>query len=513
MLLPALAGAYPAEVPRTGQTGCYADNGTEIDCAGTGQDGDWLAGTPWPVSRFSERADGTIADSFTGLVWAKNPNLLGTDDADNDTDDVSGDGLVIWQHALDYIKKLNRENYMNHADWRLPNVHELESLVHAGSANPAIPANTFSAPPTNVYWSSTSREGNTNYAWCVGMVDGDVNYDIKTYYYSVWPVRSGQCGIVSSIVCLPKTGQQTCTGTNGSPVACGGTGQDGHLQAGVAWPSPRFITVGDEVTDNLTGLVWAKDANIMPGRDNGWDNDDTANDGRVTFEHALDYIEKLNSENYQTRSDWRLPNRRELRSLVDYGLAGPALPSGHPFSQVQPSNYYWSSTSKTGLTDYAWLVGMDCGDVLYKNKAYDGYVWPVRAGQFYTTTTTSVAPTTTSTTATTVAATTTTPAPSSTTTSAGGGMSSTTTTAQCPVRKALGDDVRSIAQLQAFRDTTLAQSALGRRVIEMYYKYAGNIDAALERSPALQTVMRWILEAIASMAGGKEEYAGRRASL
>jgi len=122
LLLPTLAGAYPAEVSRTGQTTSYAAN----DDAGL------LAGVPWPDPRFSERADGTISDNLTGLVWAKNANLLGTIDADNDTDVTVGDGRVTWQHALDYIKKLNRESYLGHSDWRLPNVNELESLVHAG---------------------------------------------------------------------------------------------------------------------------------------------------------------------------------------------------------------------------------------------------------------------------------------------------------------------------------------------------------------------------------------------
>ena len=77
LLLPVfICAAYPAEVSRTGQT---------ISSAA----GD----------------DGTVFDNLTGLVWAKNANLLGTDDADNDTDETVGDGAVSWQHALDYIKE------------------------------------------------------------------------------------------------------------------------------------------------------------------------------------------------------------------------------------------------------------------------------------------------------------------------------------------------------------------------------------------------------------------------
>ena len=75
LLLPALAGAYPAEAPRTGQTICYDTDGNVITCAGTGQDGDWLAGAPLPDPRFTDRGDGTVSDNLTGLVWAKNANL------------------------------------------------------------------------------------------------------------------------------------------------------------------------------------------------------------------------------------------------------------------------------------------------------------------------------------------------------------------------------------------------------------------------------------------------------
>ncbi|MCX5899858.1 MAG: DUF1566 domain-containing protein, partial [Proteobacteria bacterium] len=146
LLLPVfICAAYPAEVSRTGQT---------ISSA-AGDDGDIQAGVPWPDPRLSKSADGTVFDNLTGLVWAKNANLLGTDDADNDTGETVGDGAVSWQHALDYIKKLNRESYLGQSDWRLPNVHELESLVHAGVYDPALPPNPFTNVQADSYWSST----------------------------------------------------------------------------------------------------------------------------------------------------------------------------------------------------------------------------------------------------------------------------------------------------------------------------------------------------------------------
>ena len=382
LLLPAFSGAYPAEVARTGQTTCYSDNGTVIPCIGTGQDGALLAGAPWPAPRFTDHGDNTTTDNLTGLIWANNANLLGTVDADNDTDSPNGDGSVTWQHALDYIKRLNRLNYLGHNDWRLPNVNELESLINAGLYNPALPA---SHPFTNVqsgsYWSSTSYAYGTSGAWVVDMNDGFVNYYYKTNsYYYVWPVRAGQCGSFgNSVICLPKTGQTTCYDSSGTPITCAGTGQDGELLKGVDWPDPRFTVNGDAVTGNLTGLVWAKNANLMVTRDPAFDADSTANDGRVTWQHALGYVAKLNNESYLGYTDWRLPNRRELRSLADYSQYYPALPAGNPFTNVDLSNY-WSSTSSAYSTDYAWIVNMYYGNVSDANKAGAEYVWPVRGG-------------------------------------------------------------------------------------------------------------------------------------
>jgi hypothetical protein len=78
--------------------------------------------------------------------------------------------------------------------------------------------------------------------------------------------------------------------------------------------------------------------------------------------------------------DWRLPNVRELQSLIDYGELNPALPSGHPFTGVH-SNYYWSSSTSAGGTSYAWTVYLYSGKLTNANKNTDYYVWPVRGGQ------------------------------------------------------------------------------------------------------------------------------------
>ena len=63
----------------------------------------------------------------------------------------------------------------------------------------------------------------------------------------------------ASAIQLPKTWQTKCYNTFGREITCGGTGQDGDTQAGVAWPVPRFVDNSNgTVKDRLTGLVWMR---------------------------------------------------------------------------------------------------------------------------------------------------------------------------------------------------------------------------------------------------------------
>ena len=80
------------------------------------------------------------------------------------------------------------------------------------------------------------------------------------------------------------------------------------------------------------------------------------------------------------RKGWRLPTVAELASLVDTTQSNPALPSGHPFQNVQ-SYFYWSSTGFAVEPSIAWGVGMFDGSVSSLSKSSNIYVWAVRGGQ------------------------------------------------------------------------------------------------------------------------------------
>ena len=182
---PLLAFAGEVNLPQTGQTTCYDENGNVIDCANTGQDGDIQAGVDWPSPRFVDNGDGTVTDHLTGLIWLKNAGCAGT---------------MPWNNAVTYCNNLSSGScgLMDGSvagDWRLPNVVELESQVNAESSNSATWLNSqgFTNVQSSHYWSATTNASGTSSAWVVSMLYGNVLYDHKTgSSYYVWPVRGGR---------------------------------------------------------------------------------------------------------------------------------------------------------------------------------------------------------------------------------------------------------------------------------------------------------------------------------
>ena len=140
-----------------------------------------------------------------------------------------------------------------------------------------------------------------------------------------------------------------------------------NMQWGVNWSTNTRFTIdstGSNVYDNLTGLMWTKEANLCHGL---WTN-------------AIDFCTNLVYGGY---SDWRLPNRNELFSLVDFSEINPSLPLGHPFSSVELYGYWSSSTMAyyEYMNYKAWVVSMFSGHVYnFKKTSGGNYVWPVRSG-------------------------------------------------------------------------------------------------------------------------------------
>ncbi len=109
------------------------------------------------------------------------------------------------------------------------------------------------------------------------------------------------------------------------------------------------------VFDSVTNLIWQK--SYVSGE---------------TWQMALAYCESLT---YSGETDWRLPNKKELMSLVNYE-------SYHPASSFpdMPSEYFWSSSSNSSITILAWRIGFGDGTVGYYDKGNSLNARCVRSG-------------------------------------------------------------------------------------------------------------------------------------
>lgn len=174
---------------RTNQTTCYDSLGITIDCAGTGQDGDILAGREWPTPRFSDNGDGTIIDNLTGVIWSKN--------AEFPYSEVCSPGTKDFPSSVSYIQCLNDNMYLGYNDWRIPNEFEVRSLKNYANYSYDDKISWLSSygfynfSPYSLMWSSTVEDG---LGWPVGIwVDGGHwNYDYTLG--NIWPVRGNVRG-------------------------------------------------------------------------------------------------------------------------------------------------------------------------------------------------------------------------------------------------------------------------------------------------------------------------------
>ena len=200
-----------------------------------------------------------------------------------------------WENRAVHCNELNSSSYAGYTDWRLPNPHELLSIADSSIYNPAT-SSIFTGMPggvADVLWSS--KEYNSNQARA---------FDV--YLGGGWPTQKK---------------------TNSNKVLC---------VRGSEMPNGVFTTQtisGDVVvTDSTTGLMWQKTYK----RDLDWS-------------HALKYCE---DSVYADYSDWRLPNKNELSSLINYDK------SSMPYSDFPgiSTDYFWASTSSVMCSWDAWII-------------------------------------------------------------------------------------------------------------------------------------------------------------
>lgn len=188
-----------------------------------------------------------------------------------------------------------------------------------------------------------------------------------------WPVESlplilvDTNGLDAIPAPVPQTGQ----------ILSFALGDDGELQKGVDWPIPRFIDNNDgTVTDNLTGLVWLQSTRCL---------------GQVDWPSALNGANALASgscgliDNSQP-GDWRIPNARELLSIIDFNNRQPAIPLNHPFLGLEDGQFHWSSSTTLDNPERAWGVQVSGGNLERRRKDINShpdtgkphYAWPVK---------------------------------------------------------------------------------------------------------------------------------------
>lgn len=276
-----------------------------------GQDAQFTINVP----SYTDNDDGTITDNVTGLMWQKSFEVMSYDEA---------------------LEKVKSFNLANKTDWRLPTIKEAYSLI------------LFSGVDVS------SREMSSH--------SGGVPF-IDTKYFDFEYGANGRrpidVQILSSTVYRGTTmgGQPTVFGVNvadgrikGYPIL------DPRTRSGKKF-TVRFVRGNTEYgknnfKDNQNGTITDLATGLM------WQQSDSKQE--MSWEEALAWAQQKNKENYLGCSDWRLPNAKELQSIVDYTRSPQETnsPAINPLFEVSPikdeggnTNYpfYWTSTTHKNL--------------------------------------------------------------------------------------------------------------------------------------------------------------------
>lgn len=292
----ATGGVYT--LVETGQGICYNADGEKIECPAEGE-AFYGQDAQFTAAAFNyaDNGNGTITDNVTGLMWEQRS-------------DTTARG---WADAQSYCEDLSLASY---DDWRTPSLTELFSISDFGSGWPYIDMNYFDLITENgqdkleQYWAN-------NY-YVAGVANGmqsafGVNH--ATGHIKAYP--DGADG-----------GQRS-----GKYVRC---------VRGDEYLVNDFVDNGNgTITDHATGLMWLQD-------DSG--------EG-IDWEAALAYANDFSFAGYD---DWRVPNVKELQTIVDYSGLYPAIDPTY-FNITDEDAYFWTSTSayfspNTPGYYYGWYV-------------------------------------------------------------------------------------------------------------------------------------------------------------
>ncbi len=275
---------------------------------------------PGNMRSYTNNGDGTVTDNLTGLMWQQ-------------TEDRNGDGAINFYDKLKYYEAVDSAvtcNTGGYHDWRLPTIKELYSIAMFFGAEPGPPPSTIVKYIDTTYFS-------------VGF--GDVN-SLAHGSLGTERIIDGQIASVTKYVSTTMNGQETLFGFNfidgrikGYPTTsivpeCG-TAKHFYVlyvRGNAAYGTNQFVDNGNgTITDNATGLMWMQN-------DNGTG---------VLWKDALNYAENTTYAGY---SDWRLPDTKELQSIVDY-TRSPATTSS---AAINPMFNCTQITNEGGVADYPW---------------------------------------------------------------------------------------------------------------------------------------------------------------
>ena len=301
----------------TAQVKCY-DSSLQITCpqpreAFYGQDSQYDGIQP----AYQDNGDGTVTDLNTGLMWQKTP----------------GD-KVTYDEAIAGAERFNLAGY---DDWRLPNIKELYSLILFSGTDPSGPESIAKAVPFIDTDCFDFEYGDTS----AGERIIDAQYWSGTEYVTTTMNRNATVFGVNFADGRIK-GYPTDTGPWGQPMK----EFVRYVRGNSDYGDNNLVDNGDgTIIDTATGLMWSK-SDSRKGMD---------------WQSALAWVQQRNVENYLGYGDWRMPNAKELQSIVEYTRSPETTDSAAidpVFNTTSISNeggmpdypYYWTSTTHVNST-------------------------------------------------------------------------------------------------------------------------------------------------------------------